>query len=448
MFNRNISILLDKWKMSSDRKPLIIRGARQTGKTATVEMFSKSFSNYIYLNLERSSDKQLFEKNDDLEEIITTIELAKKKELKLKDTLLFIDEIQNSQKALQMLRYFYEDHPEIYVIAAGSLLETVIKKEGFSFPVGRVSFLYLHPVTFDEFLSAIGEDKLLEHLKKVSIDSPPSLVVHEMALKHFHNYLFVGGMPEVVAKYAKTRTFQSLATIKEELLGSFEEDISKYSTQAEAKYLRHVLHFAPNYVGERIKYENFANGGYKSREMKRAFDLLEYAMLITRIYGSPQTSPPIQPNFNVAPKLLFLDSGLVAHRLGLSENELHVKDLNCIFKGAITEQLAGQTFCSADLERKGSISFWYRNAPGSTAETDYVVQNKTQLTPVEVKSGKSGRLRSLHQFMLASPANLAVRLYSGELFEEIIALENKKYKLISIPLYLQWRMVDLLRNVK
>lgn len=444
MFKRNILDLLVKWKSSDNRKPLIIRGARQTGKTAAVEMFGRSFSNYIYLNLERGADKQLFEKGRDLEDIIPAIELAKKRALKEKETLLFIDEIQNSQKALLLLRYFYEDYPDIHVVAAGSLLEAVMKSEGFSFPVGRVNFLYLHPVTFDEFLSAMGEEMLLEHLRGVTLSSPPSPAVHEMAVKIFHHYLLAGGMPEVVAKYAEKRTFQPLARIKEELMESFEEDIAKYSTIAEAKYVKHVLRFAPNYAGEHIKYENFANGGYKSREMKRAFDLLEYAMLITRVYGSPETAPPIKPNFNVSPKLLFLDSGLVAHRLGLSENEMHVKDLNSLFRGAAAEQMAGQTFCSAEPEKRASPSFWYRNAPGSTAETDYLFQCNGKLIPVEVKSGKSGRLRSLHQFMLASPDNIAVRLYSGGLCEEAVKLERKTYKLISCPLYLQWRLGDLL----
>ncbi|PIU58376.1 MAG: hypothetical protein COS89_00710 [Deltaproteobacteria bacterium CG07_land_8_20_14_0_80_38_7] len=448
MFKRNILNLLDKWKKADKRKPIIIRGARQTGKTAAVEMFAKSFSNYIYLNLEKDADKQLFEKGRDLEDIIQAIELSKKKILKEKDTLLFIDEIQNSQQALQMLRYFYEDYPNIYVIAAGSLLEAVMKREGFSFPVGRVSFLYLYPVTFDEFLSAIGEDKLLEHLKNITLSSPPSHIIHEIALKIFHHYILVGGMPEVVAKYAEKRTFLPLAKIKEELIESFEEDITKYATTAESKYVKHVLRFAPNYVGERIKYENFANGGHKSREMKRAFDLLEYAMIINRVYGNTETSPPIKPNFNVAPKLLFLDSGLVAHKLGLTENEIYIKDLNNLFRGAIAEQIAGQTFYSTELEKKITPCFWYRNAPGSTAETDYVFQHNNYLIPVEVKSGKSGRLRSLHQFMLASPNDTAVRLYSGELTEEKVFLEKKKYRLISVPLYLQWRLKELLQTVK
>lgn len=448
MFKRNILNLLDKWKTAEDRKPLIIRGARQTGKTVAVEMFSKSFSNYIYLNLERDADKQLFEKGRDLEDIIPAVELAKKKVLKERDTLFFIDEIQNSQKALQMLRYFREDYPDIHVIAAGSLLEAVMKREGFSFPVGRVGFLYLHPVTFDEFLPVIGEDGLLGHLKNVTFSSPPSPAIHDMAIKIFHRYILVGGMPEVVAKYAEKRTFQPLASIKEGLMESFEEDIAKYGTAAEAKYVKHVLRFAPNHVGERIKYENFADGGYKSREMKRAFDLLEYAMLTTRAHGSPETVPPIKPNFNVAPKLLFLDSGLVAHRLGLSESEMHVKDLNSLFRGAITEQIAGQTFCSAEMGKRISPFFWYRNAPGSTAETDYLFQHNEKLIPVEVKSGKSGRLRSLHQFMLASPNDLAIRLYSGELCEEIVSLEKKKYRLISVPFYLQWRLSDLLNGIR
>jgi len=441
MFKRNLLYLLDKWKNSSIRKPLIIRGARQTGKTVVVHMFSEAFTNFIYIDLEKEADKNLFEKSSDLKQIIQAIEIAKNKKLEPNNTLLFIDEIQNSPNAIKMLRYFHEDYPEIAVIAAGSLLEAIMKHEGFSFPVGRVEFLYLHPLTFDEFLLALGEDKLISALTEVTLNNPPSASIHDIALKFFHQYLLVGGMPEAVQDYAEHRSFQSLIPIKEGLLRSFEEDTAKYSRSSNIKYLKHVINYAPNYVGERIKYENFGGAGYRSREMKKAFDLLEYAMIIQRVYGSHVIAPPIKLNFNVSPKLIYIDVGLVAYRMGLTEDALYISDLNDLFRGALAEQIVGQTFNSTDMYRKIELSFWYRNRPGSTAETDYLIQHQRALIPVEVKSGKSGRMRSLAQFSDMSKHSKACRLYSGKLYKEKVSCgKNKSYSLLSIPLYLQWRL--------
>lgn len=437
MFNRNILNILNKWKISPDRKPLIIRGARQTGKTVAVHQFGESFSTYVYLNLEKEADKNLFEKGHDLEEMIQAIELATKKSLKANDTLLFIDEIQNSPNALKMLRYFYEDYPFIHVVAAGSLLEAVMRRDGFSFPVGRVEFAYLHPVTFDEFLMALGEGALLKALQSVTLAKPPSKAVHDMALKLFRQYMLVGGMPEVVAVYARDRSLLALGPVKEGLLTSFEEDAVKYSKDAQVKYVRHVIHQAPFHAGERVTYEKFGRSSFHSREMKQAFDLLEYAMIVQRVYGSPDTSPPMQPNTNISPKLLFLDAGLIVHKLGLSDDAVFVEDLNDLFRGTLAEQMVGQTFIAMNRERRAIPCFWYREKQGSIAEVDYLIQVGSRLIPVEVKSGTSGRLKSLHQFMQASPCDKAVRLYSGELCTEKIQVNGKTFQLHSIPFYLQ-----------
>lgn len=446
MFKRNILNNLNNWKNSKRRKPLIIRGARQTGKTVAVDMFGETFSNYIWLNLEKEADRRIFERSRSLDEVIQGIEMAKKGSLREEDTLLFIDEIQNSSKAVQMLRFFYEDYPRLAVVAAGSLLEAIMVREGFSFPVGRVEFLYLYPVTFDEFLLAMGEEKLLGALLEVGQASPLPPIIHDMALKLFHQYLLVGGMPEAVAGFIEDKSFQSLVSIKEGLMASFEDDVSKYSRLSEAKYLKHVINYAPHYVGERIKYENFGNSGYRSREMKKAFDLLEYAMIVQRIYGSHSIKLPIQPNFNVSPKLLYVDVGLVSYKLGISEDAIYVQDLNDLFRGALAEQIVGQTFCSIRHKTKYAPSFWYRNRPGSTAEVDYVIQFKDRIIPVEVKSGKSGKLRSLHQFMLSAPHDMAIRLYSGPLCEEKVNFRGRDYRLLSVPLYLQWRLDSLLEG--
>lgn len=444
MFERNIAHTLSRWKASPDRKPLIIRGARQTGKTVAIDRFGQSFSTYLSLNLEKESEKNLFEQGGDLEQIIQAIELAKKKPLKGDDTLLFIDEIQNSPNALKMLRYFFEDYPHLHIVAAGSLLEAVMLRDGFSFPVGRVQFAYLYPATFDEFLVALGEGRLVEILRSVTIKKPPSKVVHDMALKFYRQYMLVGGMPEVVAIYARDRSLMSLATIKEALLTSIDEDVSKYSRESQSKYTRHVIGHAPLHVGEHIKYEKFGNSGFRSREIKQAFDLLEYSMIVQRIYGSPDTISPMKPNYKISPKLLFLDAGLVAHRFGLSQDAVFVEDLNHLFRGALAEQMVGQTLMAMKTERRMAPCFWYRDKQGATAEVDYLVQWDAQLLPIEVKSGASGRLKSLHQFMQTSASDKAIRIYSGKLSVEKINFTGKTFKLISIPHYLQWCMDQII----
>lgn len=448
MFQRNILKLLNIWKTSSSRKPLIIRGARQTGKTIAIEMFGRSYSNFISLNLERDKEKELFETASSVEKACQGIELLKGKNPLQPDTLLFIDEIQNSGRAISLLRYFYEDHPQIHVISAGSLLEAVMLKEGFSFPVGRVEFLYMHPLKFDEYLQASGNGTLLEKLDQATIKEPPSDFIHNMAAELFNEYAFVGGMPAVVKDFIEKKSFTSIADIKESILTALKDDVGKYSRIAEGKYLRHVIEYAPFAVGSRIKYEKFGNSVYRSREIKHAFELLEYAMILQRVYGSYATEPPIQPNFGVSPKLVYLDSGLVIHKLGLTLETRKETDLNSLFKGAFSEQIVGQELLSKNTRRKDTPCFWYRNVPGSVAETDYVYLYKNNIIPIEVKSGATGSMKSLYQFIKSSPSKCAVRIYSGKLQKEEIVFDATKFTLISIPFYLLWQFDKILDERK
>jgi predicted AAA+ superfamily ATPase len=444
MFRRNLVKELENWVKKPDRKPLILRGARQTGKTVAVDLFAEQFTHFISLNLERAADCAVFEKSESIAQVIQAIELAKGKSPLADDTLLFIDEIQNSAKAISFLRYFYEDYPKIHVIAAGSLLEAVMLKEGFSFPVGRVEFLYLYPVTFDEYLLACGKEKLHQEICHVTLREKPTPILHKLALESFNQYALVGGMPAVVANFIENNSFESIADLKEDLLTAIKDDVSKYSRVSEGKYLRHVIEYAPYYVGERITYNKFGNSEYRSREIKQAFELLEYAMVTQRVFGSFDLSLPIRPNFKVSPRLLYLDSGLVVHKLGLTQEAIFATDLNALFKGKLAEQVVGQALLAHNLHRKVTPCFWYRNAQGSVAEIDYSYALGDQVLPIEVKSGKTGTLKSLIQFMSASPATRAVRIYSGELSIDRISVGQKSFELISLPFYLQWRMDDLL----
>lgn len=444
VFQRNILKELNIWKNDKGRKPLIIRGARQTGKTVAIELFGKTFSNFISLNLERDSDRNLFEQNNLVQKVCQGIELLKGKNPLQPDTLLFIDEIQNSGKAIALLRFFYEDYPQICVVCAGSLLEAVMRKEGFSFPVGRVEFLYMYPMTFDEYLIAYGKENVLEQLEHATLEDPPSETLHSIASELFNEYAFVGGMPAVVNDFLEKKSYTSIADIRESILTALKDDTAKYSHAVESKYLRHVIEYAPYSVGERIKYEKFGNSLYRSREIKHAFELLEYAMIVQRVYGSPATIPPIQPNFGVSPKIVYLDSGLVVHKLGLTFEATTSSDLNSLFRGSFSEQIVGQALLAESFRRRNPLSFWYRNTKSSIAETDYSYLFKNEIVPIEVKSGKSGSLKSLHQFMSASPTKRAVRLYSGRLLKEDARFEGRNFNLLSVPFYLQFRLKELL----
>lgn len=445
MFDRIIVKNLEIWKTSDVRKPLVLRGARQVGKTKLVDAFARGFSRYATLNLERDADRRIFETAKSVADIIQAIEAVKQVRLIPGETLLFLDEIQNSTKAIQQLRFFFEDYPQLHVIAAGSLLEAVMAREGFSFPVGRVEFRYLYPASFDEFLGAMGEEGLSAAIRDAEPAHPCPEAVHEQLNRHFLNYMVVGGMPEAVATYAATRSVLEVSRVAEGLMAAFEEDVHKYSRSTQVPYVRHVLQSAPLFAGQRITYEHFGNSSFKSREIKRAIEVLEYAMIVQRVSGTHVVSPPILPNTRVAPKLLYLDSGLVAHRFKILAAPGVEEVMNPAFKGTLAEQVVGQELLALDSTRRDVPSFWYRNQPGATAEVDYCVQFQDRLIPIEVKSGKPGTLKSLQQFMKQTPHDLAVRVSFENLKTESVQIPDKNYTLLNVPMYMVGRIPELLQ---
>ncbi|OFZ63441.1 MAG: hypothetical protein A3D92_20025 [Bacteroidetes bacterium RIFCSPHIGHO2_02_FULL_44_7] len=448
MFRRHLIQELQGWKIDKNRKPLILRGARQTGKTTLIKMFSQEFEQFISLNLELSADRRIWDGEPNFNDLLRNIELTKNTRILPGKTLLFLDEIQNEPRAIQSLRYFYEQKPDLHVIATGSLLEVSLKQKGFSFPVGRVSFLYLHPLRFDEFLTAIQKDRIGEELNHLCFSSKISPTLHALAEEQYKEYLYVGGMPESVKIFSETKNHSSLKNFKEGLLASFEEDVPKYARPAQTHYIRFLIQHAPLFAGQRIQYANFANSGHRSREMRQAFETLEKAMILQRISGNVQTIAPMQPNLRVAPKLLFLDTGLVAHKLGVDFMTLKgTGELNDLFRGTFSEQAAGQALMAQKTLTRETPLFWYRHHPGSIAEIDYCITVRGKIIPVEVKSGKTGTLRSLLQFMEEAPHPYAVRVYSGPLqMDSILTPKQKKICLLSVPFYMVHRLEEIIEN--
>ena len=443
MFERLIIQELKRWKKSSHRKPLILRGARQVGKTTVVNIFANSFEQYVYLNLDIKKDKELFLKYNSIKDLVTAIFFEKNKNLSSTDTLIFIDEIQEVPEAFAMLRYFYEEYPQYYVIAAGSLLETLFDNT-ISFPVGRVEYCVVRPFSFAEYLNAMGETAALEQYNTV----PIAPFAHDKLQNLFHEYTLIGGMPEVVAMYAETRDLLTLKPIFESLILSYIDDVEKYSkNQNQVHIMRHAIRSCFREAGYRIKFQGFGKSNYGSREMGEVLRSLEKAMLIHLIYLTNQTALPLLPDVKCSPRLHVLDTGMLNYFAGIQKLVFGTNDLNTIYQGHIAEHIVGQELLAQQTGFLESLRFWTREKKNSSAEVDYLCNFDGEVIPVEVKSGATGRLRSLHLYMEESDSNLAIRLYAGAFStDDITTLNGKKYKLLNIPYYLAGKLGEYVKN--
>ncbi len=434
LFNREILEKLAEWNRQTDRKPLILRGARQVGKTTIVNTYGLRFPQYIYLNLEDPADQKLFADNDNIDSLIQSIFLTKDQELARRgETLLFIDEIQQFPKAINMLRYFYEKFPELSVIAAGSLLETIFSK-GLSFPVGRVDFMVIRPVSFPEFLGAVDAKQALEQLKHTPVND----FAHSRLLDLFHIYAVIGGMPEIVNKYAGTKDFTALSSVYERLLAAYIDDVEKYTTNDHfIQIVRHCIRAGFLQAGNRIKFQHFGRSNYNSREIGEALRTLEKTYLLSLVYPTTDVILPLLPDLKRSPRLHVLDTGMMNYFLGLRTAILGTDDLNSIHQGILIEHLVGQELLASRFNVLSRLDFWVREKAGSSAEIDYVYPYESQLIPIEVKSGKTGTLRSMHLFMEEAPHDMAIRFYSGKLgLTNITTTKGKSFRLLSLPYYL------------
>ena len=444
MFNRDILNEFRKWAKKPNRKPLVIRGARQVGKTTVVRMFSSEFDQYISLNLERDEERIIFERTYPFSDLVISLFLYSGKKREGGKTLIFIDEIQNSPKAISLLRYFYEDTPDLYVISAGSLLETVLDRK-ISFPVGRVEYMAMHPCNFREYLDANGQEQLSEIL-----DNPKAPgFAHDLLIGWFRKYATTGGMPEVVAAYSNQADLTALQPIYDTLIQSYIDDVEKYTqSSAQVQYIRHVINNAFGEAGSKITFEKFANSAYRSREMKEAFLAVEKAMLLKLIY--PCTSVQFPANLNLArkPRLHVVDTGLINHVKGLMGELVFSENISDVYRGVIAEHIVGQELRASSYSILHKIHFWTREKKESSAEVDYILPWQGKLIPIEVKSGTIGKLRSLHQFMDQAPHSIAVRVWQGaSSIEKARTTTGKEFTLLNLPFYLVHRIENELNKL-
>lgn len=439
MFNRKIIKRLEEWRDNPKHKPMVLRGARQVGKTSAVLIFAKKhFKHIIHLNLERAEHLRLFKNDLSLNEFITVVKAEFNVPVVPGETLIFIDEIQNAPCLIKLLRFFYEEQPTLHVLAAGSLLEAKIEKEGFSFPVGRVEFCYLYPLDFFEYLEAKGELELLRVLRAASFDQAIPEALHQLALTNFYEYAMVGGMPEAVSEYIINKDLNKVKTIYSALLTGYVEDVYKYASQAEAKYLSYIIENAPLLAGTHITYEKFGGSNFRSREMGRAFALLEKVMLLYQIRATSSRDLPLVPKEKRAKKLIYLDVGLVNYRLNALNDYLSITDYDGFYQGRLAEQLVAQNLFSLGINAPLEILYWSRDKKEGSAEVDFCLNFNGQALGIEVKSGKTGRLRSLLIFAEQNNKSRLARIYSGKAAKEKIG----QFDLISLPFYLVPRVFE------
>jgi len=346
---------------------------------------------------------------------------------------VFIDEIQEYPEAIAMLRYFYEMEPELHVIAAGSLLEHAMRKIK-SFPVGRVQMLHLYPLNFAEYLEAVGHQMALKALNNYPIKQH----AHKTLLQHFHRYAIVGGMPEVLKTFIETGQVSALGLVYESIWETYKADVVKYaSNDTEARVIKHVMATAHLYMDSRIKFQHFGHSNYRSREVGEAFRNLDDAKVIQLIYPSTDLEPPVKADLQKAPRMQFLDTGLINHALNIQSDMLAMEDLNDAYRGAIIPHLIAQEIISLSTTIATKPHFWVREKNQSSAEVDFLIPHGKFLIPLEVKSGKTGKMRSLHQFIEASGHEFAVRMYAGEFtIEQHRTPSGKSYLLMNLPYYL------------
>ncbi|MDR1004810.1 MAG: AAA family ATPase [Prevotellaceae bacterium] len=443
MFQRTALQALRTWATKEERKPLVLRGARQVGKTTLVGLFAKEFDAFINLNLEEATHAQLFTNSTSFEDMLTGIYAKAGIRMDTRRTLIFIDEIQNVPDAVKSLRFFYEKRPDLHVIAAGSLLESLIENH-YSFPVGRVEYMAIHPCTFTEFLGALGEQILVEQIEQLRV--PQSVHSHVMGL--FRKYMIVGGLPEAVARYAKYMDWVKLNDVFRDLLAGYQEDMEKYAhKEKERDVLRYILNYGWGAAGSRLQFAKFAGSAYKSTDVGNAFRTLEKALLLELAYPLTSTSFPILPDTKRSPKLLWVDTGLVNYVAEMQERLLFTSDTDELWNGSIAEQVVGQELLGSSTQFGAKRMFWVRDARNSQAEVDFVYKYRSHLIPIEVKTGDNSRLRSLHQYMAESKETIALRAWNGPMTSDTIGLASgKSYTLYNIPFYYVGQLNRLLEE--
>jgi predicted AAA+ superfamily ATPase len=429
--HRKKLIDLKQWFNKSNRKPLIIRGARQVGKSTLVKLFATdNHLEFLEINFERNPEYAQFFETKDPKEIINLLEINFNVSINDK-ILLFLDEIQAQPQILQCLRYFYEEMPNIAIIAAGSLLDFELNSPSYSIPVGRISYMYLQPMGFIEFLLADKQDNLAKYIESYAFGDEIPGIIHRKLSQEFKTFMAVGGMPEAVKTYTQKHSLKQTEEVKQDLLATFQNDFAKYSKQHQFQLIGKVFAQISQNIGKKIKYTNLSRES-KSIDVARVIDLLAGARVVSKVVRTSANGLPLaaEANFKFF-KAIFLDVGLVSTQLNASAQLLSNEDVLLINNGELAEQWIGQALLLVTQgNQTPGLYYWAREKKSSSAEIDYVVPNANKIVAIEVKAGKTGSLKSLHLFMQEKHSKLAIRFNSDK------PSYYEKDKILSLPLYL------------
>jgi predicted AAA+ superfamily ATPase len=411
---RSIDSELLKWKDDKRRKPVLLRGARQVGKSSTVRELSKQFDSFVEINFERDNLKYnvnaVFERTLDPKQICDELSLIYGKPIVAGNTLLFLDEIQDCIPAISSLRYFYEEYPELHVIAAGSLLEFALQELP-SFGVGRIRSMFLYPFSFDEYLRAIGSGMLADALQKASPEKPFSESVHNKYLQELVRFVLIGGMPGVVATYAQSGSMFECQQVLDDLMLSLYDDFSKYKERVPVSRLREIFSSVIHQAGGKFTYSH-ASEQANRLQIKESMELLELAGIIYPVTHTSANGLPLAAEMNTKHrKYLIFDTGIYQRFLRLDLSQLlTVEKLRQVNKGALAELFVGlELLKDAPCTYPIQLYYWQREKQGSSAEVDYVVQCNTDIVPVEVKSGTKGSMQSMFQFLSEKEYSYGIR---------------------------------------
>lgn len=458
MIFRHAEHHLKEWYQSRRRKPLVLRGARQVGKSTLVRQFAANNELVLAeINLERHLYLDAVFKTLDLERIIYELEAVAGQKINSADTILFLDEIQGTPHAIQALRYFYEDRPHIPVVSAGSLLEFTLADHHFSMPVGRITYYHLGPLTFKEFLSAVSPD-LEKYLSGFKLGEEIPMAAHKKLLNRQREYLFVGGLPEAVQVFVDEGSLTAVTAVQRSIADTYQDDFAKYAKQKDLVLLQQIFRYIPRSLGKKVKYSNMVREE-PSQKVKIVIELLANARICHQVFHSHCTGIPIYADINPnAYKLLFMDVGMANHICGNDWRLLEsVDERSLVNEGGLAEQFIGQHLLHP--HQAPQLCYWLREGKSSNAEVDYVISQGNLIVPIEVKAGKSGALKSLQQFVFRKRVELTVRFDlnppSVQNVKNVIRTQEGnrevEYTLVSLPLYMVEelpRILDDLGKVK
>ena len=409
-YNRIIDSELSAWKEEYNRKPLLLRGARQVGKSSSVRKLAEKFDDFLEINFEKNRNLcSFFEGDLDVKEICANLSVQFQQKIIPNKTLLFLDEIQACPNAISALRFFYEDYPELHVIAAGSLLEFALEKLP-SFGVGRISSMFMYPFSFAEFMSACGNEMLWDEVCKSSSEKPLFAIFHEKCLDFLKKFMVIGGMPAVVAKFAATNDILACQKTLNDLVNSLKSDFSKYKPRVPELRIQTAFEAVVHQTGGKFNYNKVEQLNY--RQVKESIELLEKAGLIISIVHTSANGIPLGAEMNFKKqKIMLLDTGIFQSLLGLQLSEILFScDFDVVNKGAIAEQFVGlELIKNSSPYMPKNLYFWTREKEKSQAEVDYVIQMNEKIIPIEVKSGKSGKMQSMHLFLTEKQAEYGIR---------------------------------------